>query len=160
MDVERTHFCPACRRPLERRPAASGSHLECGSCHGVLINLAVLRQSIDDRVVTALWQRVRASALVPARQCPTCPKLLRPFTTTVGDSDVELDGCLLCQALWFDGAELDQLKAVSGRVAKPRPRSQRSGYQPSGVAVPSYGYVTDAFDAVSFVADVFFDFSA
>jgi len=158
MNAEPVHVCPACPVPLERRPAALGSHLECRSCHGVLINLAVLRQSVDDRVITALWQRVHASALAPSRRCPTCPKLLRPFTTTIGDSDVELDGCLLCQALWFDGAELDQLKAVSGRVAPPR-RQQR-GYGPSGITAPSFYCATDAFDAVSFIADVFFDFSS
>lgn len=159
MNANAAHSCPSCSIQLTRRRAAAGTFLACTSCEGAVVNLAVLRQFVDERVVSSLWKRVRESRLPAFRACPTCTKRLRPFTVTIHGSEVELDGCLTCHALWFDGNELEQLKAAHLRVptkAATKPRATSVVTAPRDLASANCGMM-DGFDGLLLLVDLFLD---
>jgi Zn-finger nucleic acid-binding protein len=78
-----------------------------------MVNLAVLRNSIDKGIVREFWKAAIFSGNKSPKSCPGCELNLIEFSakSAVPDInlDINLDICKNCQLVWFDPGELEQL---------------------------------------------------
>ncbi|MHB8877640.1 MAG: TFIIB-type zinc ribbon-containing protein [Myxococcaceae bacterium] len=63
------------------------------------------------------------------RTCPDCGCVMQVFYA----GEVELDRCLFCRGLWFDGGELDR---VLGRPVHPEPHQGRTNRKCASCQAP------------------------
>lgn len=100
-------LCPNCRVDLDERVEEGNHTWFCPRCAGLGCTMAVLRRIAPPARVAALWQMLRKDSLPSVQHCPDCS---RPFTRILSrhrqDGPLELDGCVNCQFIWFDGGEL------------------------------------------------------
>lgn len=103
-------------------------------------------QALVPGVVNNLWQSARKSHASGRRGfgCPFCDLPMSPVTHLLpdgGEGEVEIDACLPCTALWFDGSELEKMGGHFALKLPPRTRLKmsRQGSQapvPSGAGAP------------------------
>jgi Zn-finger nucleic acid-binding protein len=74
--------------------------------------MSMIRKHAVASLGDAIWSRARASRIESAHTCPGCDRLMKTFDVEDASGTTELDGCLTCQFLWFDGAELARLGIV------------------------------------------------
>jgi Zn-finger nucleic acid-binding protein len=101
--------CPECRSRLAAKPLARGNVWACGACAGVCATVALLRQHAAEPIVQRLWAGARDRGRIAERLCPSCSQPLRAFELDADDDRIELDGCVRCLVLWFDGRELERI---------------------------------------------------
>jgi len=112
--------CPRCQEPLMRYESYAGLVWQCARCGGRAVALSVLRKAVEERMVRTLWVaatqgRVRSSLL-----CPSCRKPMNQ--ASVGSNlPVAVDVCELCQFVWTDAGELEQMPAAAPPVKPSQP---------------------------------------
>ncbi|HET6333519.1 MAG TPA: zf-TFIIB domain-containing protein [Polyangiales bacterium] len=131
--------CPECRTPLAQKQVGPGSVWACGSCAGVCANLAVLRQHAPEPLVQQLWASARDRGSGAERPCPSCSNPLRTFELDAKGDRVQLDGCVRCLMLWFDGRELEQIG-----VQLPERSAQRQEVRTAQALMDSEGLYENA----------------
>ena len=105
--------CPNCSRALMRMQSAAGIYWACESCGGRTVAVPVLRKVVGEKPITRLWADAR-SAPRGDKRCPTCRH--RMFETVEGG--LRLDVCKVCQFVWFDAQEFEQMPGVTPVVEK------------------------------------------
>ena len=105
--------CPNCSRALTRIQSAPGIYWACESCGGRTVAVPVLRKVVGEKPITQLWADARSAPRVEKR-CPTCRH--RMFETVEGG--LRLDVCKVCQFVWFDAQEFEQMPVATPVVAK------------------------------------------
>ena len=106
-------LCPTCHIPLHIDRDPHGAIWVCDRCFGAAANLAVLRKRLKADLVTGFWRKVLSEGRPSARPCPACQRSMTRFRMSIDDRQIGLDLCKRCQAVWFDGGELEALpKAV------------------------------------------------
>jgi Zn-finger nucleic acid-binding protein len=103
------YVCPRCKSALLRVEHERGVSWDCPSCHGVAATIASLKQNTDPKRVGSAWATARVSERCSEQLCAMCRASMRSFTLKQADDVVELDACLRCHVLWFDGQELARL---------------------------------------------------
>lgn len=98
--------CPRCAATLEAQPAGRKATLHaCPAHHGVFATPADLQHVLPVAPYAALRDAMDRS--VPGEApCPACAAPMR----THHPRGVELDGCMACGGVWFDGGELERVK--------------------------------------------------
>lgn len=99
--------CPNCRCPLERVQSTAGMFWACEKCGGRTVAVPILRKVVYEQAIKALWVSAQSGA-VGRRRCPTCGNRMCEASA----SGVPLDVCKLCQFVWFDPREFEQLPAA------------------------------------------------
>lgn len=100
-------LCPNCRSVLVEHVDPGEHYWSCVGCGGICITMAVLRRIAPPGRAGALWQMLRKESLPSDVTCPDCRrKLVSAISRHRPDGPLEIDGCLNCQFIWFDGGEL------------------------------------------------------
>lgn len=86
--------------------------------------LSVLRKAVDERTVRALWVTATQGGIRSSLRCPSCQKPMRQAVVGVSVS-VTVDVCELCQFVWTDAGELEQMPP-----APPPPQAQQPDLPP------------------------------
>ncbi len=115
--------CPRCQEPLTRYQSYAGLVWQCQRCGGRAVALSVLRKAVEERTVRALWVTATQGAMPSALRCPSCRKPMRQASISTG-VPVALDVCELCQFVWTDAGELEQMPAA------PPPQPQEPDLPP------------------------------
>mgnify|MGYP001075468935 FL=1 len=103
-----------------RYQSYAGLVWQCARCGGRAVALSVLRKAVEERTVRTLWVaatqgRVRSSLL-----CPSCRKPMSEASVGV-NLPVTVDVCELCQFVWTDAGELEQMPAAPPPVKPQEP---------------------------------------
>ncbi len=85
-----------------------GIYWACESCGGRTVAIPVLRKVVGENPITRLWADAR-SAQPGEKRCPTCRHQM--FETTEGG--LRLDVCKVCQFVWFDAREFEQMPVAT-----------------------------------------------
>lgn len=111
-------ICPRCQEPLGRYRSYAGLVWQCSRCGGRAVALSVLRKAVERRAVHALWVTATQGGIPSPLQCPSCRKPMRH--ASVGTVvPVTVDVCELCQFVWTDAGELEQMPTAQ---APPKPQ--------------------------------------
>lgn len=110
----REFFCPVCAgTTLRRLRTDAGLVWACPSCEGRSLSIHPLRRRVKAQFLNELWQAARGPAARDSpRACPHCARKMRAVAVRGAGGEFELDVCLLCQFLWFDGGETRQLPVL------------------------------------------------
>lgn len=130
--------CPKCHKVLEHAASRVGGIWYCRECGGRCVTISTLRKTLSAGTVNSLWQGAHQShkSKNKGAACPFCPqKMLRVphFLPDGRNGQIEIDVCLFCTALWFDGEELEKLGRHFGRKI-PLRRSGLSEEARAGLA--------------------------
>jgi membrane associated rhomboid family serine protease/Zn-finger nucleic acid-binding protein len=97
--------CPSCATPLNTIRQREGLFYHCPGCLGRAVTLPQIRRVAGDRFATKLLRQINTTAGVGPRTCPFCHRPMRLLHSD--DPPLELDGCKLCGAVWFDPQEFE-----------------------------------------------------
>lgn len=106
--------CPGCQKPMKERFARGrtlGSVLpvwSCTFCWGLFLK----RGGQEELGLADRMDRCRVAPQPGERRCPSCERRMEVLQTPrrlAQLSRVELDRCPACQAIFFDGDELEQV---------------------------------------------------
>lgn len=100
-------ICPVCKTSLQPKKTPKGALWRCQNCSGVAVNLAVLRNYLNEDIVKEFWLKTITDSKPSDRRCPCCVQMLKEFTTSKDNQQISLDLCQNCQLLWFDKDELE-----------------------------------------------------
>ncbi|MEJ5252886.1 MAG: rhomboid family intramembrane serine protease [Chthonomonadetes bacterium] len=117
-------ICPRCGEPLTRYQSFAGLVWQCARCGGRAVALSVLRKAVDERTVRALWVTATQGGIRSPLRCPSCQKPMRQAVAGVS-VPVTIDVCELCQFVWTDAGELEQMPP-----APPPPQPQQPDLPP------------------------------
>lgn len=114
--------CPRCDEALHPQPAGRKAVLHaCSGRHGVFATREDLRHILPVAAQVAVEDATHA--MVPGvAPCPACAAAMG----TLHPRGVELDACFACGGVWFDGGELDRVRAA------PQGETSRSPHRPHG----------------------------
>ncbi len=101
-------ICPRCQEPLHRYQSYAGLVWQCTRCGGRAVALSVLRKAVEAPAVRALWVTATQGGMRSNLRCPSCQKPMRQASTGVGVPAL-LEVCDLCQFVWADAGELEQM---------------------------------------------------
>lgn len=101
-------ICPRCQEPLARYRSFAGLVWQCMRCGGRAVALSVLRKAVEERTVRALWVTATQGGLRSSLRCPSCRKPMRQASTGTG-APMTIEVCELCQFVWTDAGELEQM---------------------------------------------------
>lgn len=123
--------CPTCGVHMRRYKTAEGLQWVCPRCDGRTATVAVLRKTLDDRYVRALWTTAATDGMwSPGKRCPACGRAMREVTTP-GAPPLALDVCRLCHLVWFDAGE--HARTPAAPPPAPLPTSADRGLPPEAV---------------------------
>lgn len=101
-------ICPRCQEPLTRYQSYAGLVWQCPRCGGRAVALSVLRKAVESHTVRTLWVAATQARIRSSLLCPSCRKPM--IRASVGASvPVTIDVCELCQFVWTDFGELEQM---------------------------------------------------
>ncbi len=107
--------CPNCGKKLKEMKYPAGFCFECEACHGRFLSLGMLRRgSSNPKLLDDLWGRAQISPK-NGRDCPSCGQTMKVVTERLQGKFIELDVCLMCQNVWFDPFELEQMPTTLGK---------------------------------------------
>lgn len=92
--------CPICSQPLETVRQREGVFYFCRGCHGHALTIPQLRRVAGDRFAARLLRLIKLACRASERPCPFCHQAMK--ACTVIEPPLEFDGCLSCNAAWFD----------------------------------------------------------
>jgi membrane associated rhomboid family serine protease/Zn-finger nucleic acid-binding protein len=101
--------CPNCESTLTRTPGPKGLFWSCDRCGGRAVGIAVLRATIGNDRVNALWSRVISSTQDDGKSCPICSRAMAQVTMGLAGQALELDVCKRCEFVWFDATEYEAI---------------------------------------------------
>ena len=115
--------CPECQRELEELEIDQLRLPSCPGCQGLWLDEETLRLGKDRAEPNAVWldfelwgdpERFRARH--SPRPCPQCEQPM--VQLEYGETEVTVDHCDRCHAVWLDGGEFDGIvKALRGELA-------------------------------------------
>jgi membrane associated rhomboid family serine protease/Zn-finger nucleic acid-binding protein len=73
------------------------------------VGIPVLRATIGNGRVTALWSRAISAPGETGKSCPICSRAMTDVTMGVAGQLLELDVCKRCEFVWFDAAEYEAI---------------------------------------------------
>jgi Zn-finger nucleic acid-binding protein len=103
--------CPRCDVVLQPGVAPFGTFWKCHSCGGRGVGLAVLRVVFTPESINPLWLSAVNSEGRGGQAgcaCPSCRNRMVEVPLT-GSSTIQVDVCRLCQFVWFDVREGEEL---------------------------------------------------
>ncbi|MDW8321535.1 MAG: rhomboid family intramembrane serine protease [Armatimonadota bacterium] len=113
-------ICPRCHEPLARYRSYAGLVWQCNRCGGRAVALSVLRKAVEAGVVRTLWVAATQGGVRSKLLCPSCRKAMSQ--ASVGASvPVTIEVCELCQFVWADAGELEQMPAAPPPVKPQEP---------------------------------------
>lgn len=128
------YLCTQCQTSLVKTAHSHGFSWLCAACEGMAATIPLLRRHAGPKFVAALWAGLQSATQRSARRCPSCLAAMRLFVVraegattdalTSAQLEVELDGCVACQLVWFDPSELARLRI---ELAPRAPRDVRAG---------------------------------
>jgi membrane associated rhomboid family serine protease/Zn-finger nucleic acid-binding protein len=101
-------ICPNCARALTRMQSFAGVYWACESCGGRTVAMPILRKVVGDQPITQLWAAARSGELT-AKRCPTCGHGMVECSA----GGIRLDVCKVCQFVWFDAREFEQMPVAA-----------------------------------------------
>lgn len=111
--------CPRDRTPLAPLALDHATCWGCPACGGRGLTVALLRRVMPRDQLRTLWAHARTGRRGSA-PCPSCARPMR--TLSAGDAEgtlqIELDACALCEIVWFDPKELED---IAPGVSRPAP---------------------------------------
>lgn len=99
--------CPADRRPLDRRSSPHGVYWACPSCGGRAVGIGLLRKTVAKQAVDQIWAAAREQRVPAGRPCPSCLDPMHDVSS--GPDGPSVDVCRVCQFVWFDASEYEQI---------------------------------------------------
>jgi membrane associated rhomboid family serine protease/Zn-finger nucleic acid-binding protein len=115
------YTCPNCGEQLTKRESALGVYWGCPACGGYAVSMAILRKAVEEDCVVRAWAAAREGGS-SGRACPMCDHVMTEVPITVGESELKLDVCKICQFFWFDPNELELLPAAPQPPPTPESR--------------------------------------
>ncbi len=100
--------CPVCTEKLVAQKLGRGMAWRCQTCDGKAVNLTILKNISDAQAISDFWMAVKGGSHTDDRKCPSCRKAMRVHTAAELGG-IEVDVCVICQFLWFDKSELEQV---------------------------------------------------
>jgi membrane associated rhomboid family serine protease/Zn-finger nucleic acid-binding protein len=83
------------------------------------VGIPVLRATIGNDRVTALWSRAISSTGDTGKSCPICSRAMTDVTMGVAGHALELDVCKRCEFVWFDAAEYESIPPAPPKPKEP-----------------------------------------
>lgn len=111
--------CAHCQSSLARMQSAAGIYWACENCRGRTVALPVLRKVVGEEPVRKLWADSR-EAPSGHKRCPTCRQSMKCCVA----GGMEVDVCTLCQFVWFDAHEFEQMPVARTFTPKADPLPQ------------------------------------
>ncbi len=134
--------CPACPTELTAKALETGASWTCAACRGVLMRGNALRLHLDAAAMEELWKQAGAGARSTHRACPNCSAPFHVWARPGASGAIELDACLKCALIWFDGGEIAKLQ-TSGHARTPSgPRGSEA--VPHAVEISNRAVLGDA----------------
>ncbi len=115
--------CPTCEIALASKKTLKGIVWQCGSCHGSMVNLAVLRRHLAKSIVKKFWLESLSKSVPSEIKCPSCACIFSSFTTCTAELAFTLDLCKNCQLIWFGKRELDAVIGVRKELSEESVRA-------------------------------------
>jgi len=110
-------ICPNCGSGLTRTLEKVGVFWGCPRCGGRAVSVSLLRKTIGQDRVSAIWSRAITAPGETGKSCPICSRAMTDVTMGVAGQALELDVCTRCEFVWFDAAEYESIPP-----APPKPR--------------------------------------
>ena len=101
--------CPTCNISLKKSSSPFGLIWSCPTCSGKAISVHVLRKAVPQNIINKLWQRAKSGQYKSYRKCPICQKDLPEIPIIHENKIINLDICVNCWFVWFDGHEYESL---------------------------------------------------
>lgn len=109
--------CPGCAIELERKTNTNGVFWACPHCAGRAMGVGLLRRTIDERLVTAIWAQTYRATDAKGRPCAVCSKDTVQVEVEAQAQSVPLEVCKRCEFVWFDRGEFELMPPP-----KPKPK--------------------------------------
>jgi membrane associated rhomboid family serine protease/Zn-finger nucleic acid-binding protein len=101
--------CPNCGSTLTRTRGPEGLFWNCDRCGGRAVGIPVLRATIGNDRVNAIWLRTVDNDSDTGRACPICLRPMAEITIGVAGQPVKLGVCKRCEFVWFDPREFEAI---------------------------------------------------
>lgn len=111
--------CPICAKPLDTIRQREGVFYHCSSCDGRALTIPQLRRVAGDRFATKLLRLIKFARRPSEHACPFCSRHMVVFN--VAEPLMVLDGCLPCNAVWFDAPTYETMPAGSAETTNSLP---------------------------------------
>ena len=111
--------CPNCGSGLTRKPDKVGIFWVCDSCGGRAVGVGLLRKTIGQDRVSAIWSRAISSPGDTGKSCPICSRAMAEVTMGMAGQALELDVCNRCEFVWFDPSEYESIPPPSPKPKEP-----------------------------------------
>ena len=121
-------ICPRCEVTLKPKHLPQGGIWQCGLCHGVMANVAVLRMYLGNDIVKKFWLKAITDPAITDKKCPSCRQSLNAFKVEHNEQKIILDICLSCQIIWFDADELEIFPKTKTEELPPEIRQKLAIY--------------------------------
>jgi len=111
--------CPNCGSTLTRTQGPKGLFWNCNQCGGRAVGIPVIRATLGDDRVKALWSRAISAPGDTGKACPICSRAMTEVTLGVGGQALELDVCKRCEFVWFDATEYESIPPPPPKPKEP-----------------------------------------
>jgi len=108
---EQPKTCPACSNPLQVRQAQGVTIEQCPRCRGMWFDRNEFEQLLPE---AARGLRVHGKTQPSTRPCPNDREMLA--TLIYPQTFVEVEVCPVCDGLWLDKAEVNEIKHVRAHL--------------------------------------------
>ncbi len=106
--------CPACLKELKKSKMEKFDIALCSSCQGIWVDsftfdeIRNFEKPFSPLLNIDIWNDAASHKVVPSeKKCPQCHKRL--YEAGYGDSDITIDICPPCKAIWFDRKEMEKV---------------------------------------------------
>ena len=104
-------LCPRCQQRLARTPTPQGVVFVCPKCKGRAAGLAVLRRSMNAKILHVLWLQAHDETAKPGADCPICERPMVEAIVPHQPQPATVNVCTGCQFVWFDANEFEECAA-------------------------------------------------
>ncbi|GIV15851.1 MAG: hypothetical protein KatS3mg022_1286 [Armatimonadota bacterium] len=105
---------------MARYQSYAGLVWQCMHCGGRAVALSVLRKAVEENTVRTLWVAATQGRIRSSLLCPSCRKPMSQVSVAA-NVPVTIDVCELCQFVWTDAGELEQMPAAPPPVKPQEP---------------------------------------
>ena len=133
--------CPSCGEKLVAQKLGKGMAWGCTGCEGKAVNLTILKNISNPEAISDFWMAVKHSSQTDDRKCPACKKSMRVYTAAELGG-IEVDVCVVCQFLWFDKSELEQVPRATPQEIEEREKSEKSNRPSPPPRTEDWGLLT------------------
>ncbi len=130
--------CPNCGSGLKRTPAKAGIFWDCQSCGGRAVSVALLRRTIGQDRVSAIWSQAISTPEQDGRSCPICCRAMSEVSMGIAGETLKLGVCKRCEFVWFDAAEYESIPPPPPKPKDPWQVEEKDLPQPAREALALY----------------------